>query len=133
MKSPSGEVIRIPQSSYSCAFVSIRGPMVFLRPLGISARCVQTHWDTNGHECTRIRKELQRSERDECDRLLSDAAKRVEFCGESGSPLHRLHGRLDRGASPSNTSASKKPRMEQTESSEPLTKARFSATPKLNI
>ena len=31
-----------------------------------------------------------------------------------------------------NTSASKKPRMEQTDSSEPLTKARFSATPKLS-
>src|SRR5258706_10429515 len=43
----------------------------------------------------------------------------------------RLHGRFYGGASPSNTSASKKPRMEQTESSEPLTKARFSATPKL--
>src|SRR5882672_1365224 len=42
-------------------------------------------------------------------------------------PPRRLYG----GASPSNTSASKKPRMEQTESSEPLTKARFSATPKL--
>src|SRR6266567_2162491 len=57
MRSPSGGVIRIPQSSYSCAFVSIRGPMVFLRPLGISARCVQNHWATNGHECTRIKKE----------------------------------------------------------------------------
>src|SRR5260370_20336845 len=31
-----------------------------------------------------------------------------------------------------NTSANKKPRMEQTDSSEPLTKARFSATPKLS-
>ena len=31
-----------------------------------------------------------------------------------------------------NTSASKKPRMEQTDSSEPLTEARFSATPKLS-
>src|SRR5258707_15262116 len=48
-----------------------------------------------------------------------------------GSPLRRLHGLLYGGASPSNTSASKKPRMEPTESSEPFTKARFSATPKL--
>ena len=31
-----------------------------------------------------------------------------------------------------NTSASKKPRMEQTDSSKPLTKARFSATPRLS-
>src|SRR5258706_4485252 len=86
--------------------------------------------DTNAHESERA---VQRSERKSA---IDCSAVRQNAWNSAVSLWARRYaastGRLYGGASPSNTSASKKPRMEQTESSDPLTKARFSATPQLS-
>src|SRR5258706_275677 len=88
-------------------FVSIRGPNgLFHRQSRISAHREQSHL---GHEWTRMDTNKKRA---------------LPMKRKGGRSIALLRGK--------NTSASKKPRMEQTESSEPLTKERFSATPKLS-